>query len=195
MHLVSSSSIRLFRRTLVGCLRALVHSPYRRLRRDESGATAIEFALIAGILVYLLLNGIDLGRYIYLRGQVENATQAGAHSIWEKCDPMKLPITPKCYTDQTAAKTAVASVISNMVPSITHSQVIITEGYFCPDAAGALHSVINVKSPPTQCLSGVIPGDYVQVQLTYPFTPLFGNLTVAGTFGTSISMTSYMRLQ
>jgi Flp pilus assembly protein TadG len=180
---------------LVGFLRASVHSPCGQLCRNQSGATAIEFALIAGILVYLLLNGIDMGRYIYLRGQVENATQAGAHAVWEKCDPMKLPLIAKCYTDQTAAKTAVASVISNMVPGITGSQLVITEGYYCPDAAGALHSVTNVSSLPTQCLSGVVPGDYVQVQLTYPFTPLFGNVTVARTFGASISMTSYMRLQ
>jgi Flp pilus assembly pilin Flp len=195
MRLVASSSFQPFRRTLVGFLRASLHSRCRQLGRDQSGATAIEFALIAGILVYLLLNGIDLGRYIYLRGQVENATQAGAHSVWEKCDPMKLPIVTKCYANQTAAKTAVVSVISSIVEGVVNDHVTITESYYCTDAAGALHSVTNVASLPAQCLPGTVPGDYVQVQLTYPFTPLFGNLTVAGTFGTTISMISYMRLQ
>jgi Flp pilus assembly protein TadG len=180
---------------LPGCLWGSVRARCGRIGRDQSGATAIEFAVIAGILVFLLLNGIDLGRYIYLRGQVENATQAGAHSIWEKCDPMKLPVVTKCYSDQAAAQRAIVSAISGMVPGIANSQVTLTEGYYCPDAAGALHSVTNVASLPTQCLSGVVPGDYVQVQVTYAFAPLFGNLTLVRTFGTSISMTSYMRLQ
>jgi Flp pilus assembly pilin Flp len=179
----------------LGAYREAVRASSGRMCRDQSGATAIEFALISGILVFLLLNSIDLGRYIYLRGQVENATQAGAHSVWEKCDPMKLPIVTKCYANQTAAKAAVVSVISSILEGIANDHVTITESYYCTDAAGALHSVTNVASLPGQCLPGAVPGDYVQVQLTYPFTPLFGNLTVAGTFGTSISTISYMRLQ
>lgn len=176
-------------------LRESVRALYGKIYQDESGATAVEFPLIAGILVILLLNGVDLGRYIYLRGQVENAAQAGAHSSWEKCDPMKLPIVTKCYSSQAAAQTAVASVVSSIVDDITNDNVSMSERYYCPDAAGALHPVTNVASLPAQCLSGVVPGDYVQVQVTYSFTPLFGNLTVAAAFGTSITMTSYMRLQ
>jgi hypothetical protein len=142
-----------------------------------------------------LLNGVDLGRYIYLRGQVENATQAGAHSVWERCDPMKLPVMTKCYADQTAAKRAVVDVISGIVEGVASNSVTLVDGYFCPDSSGALHSVTNVTSLPAQCLSGVVPGNYVQVQVNYSFVPLFGNLTVAAAFGTSISTTSYMRLQ
>ncbi len=195
MRLLGSSSFQPLPRLLLSCLSASVHAPCRRIGRDQSGATAIEFALIAGILVFLLLNGIDLGRYIYLRSQVESATQAGAHSVWAKCDPMKLPVMTKCYTDQTAAKTGVVSVISGIVNGVANNHVTMTEGYYCPDSAGALHSVTNVAILPAQCLAGAVPGDYVQVGVTYPFTPLFGNLTIAATFGTSISTTSYMRLQ
>ena len=192
MRSVDSSS---FQRTRLGHLRNAVPASYDRIRRNESGATAVEFPLVAGILVVLLLNGIDLGRYIYLRGQVENAAQAGAHSIWEKCDPMKLPIVTKCYSNQTAAQTAVASVVSSIAQAVSSENISLSEGYYCPDAAGALHPVTNVARLPTQCLSGVVPGDYVEVQVTSSFSPLFGNLTVAALFGTSISMTSYMRLQ
>lgn len=195
MRLAGSPSFQFFHRMLVGRFRDPVRAPGRRICHDQSGATAVEFAVIAGVMVFLMLNGIDLGRYVYLRGQVENATQAGAHSVWEKCDPMKLPIITKCYTDEAAAKRAVVSVISSIVDGVSNDRVTLTEGYYCADAAGALHSVTNVTSLPAQCLSGVVPGDYVQVQITHPFAPLFGNLTVVRMFGTSISMTSYMRLQ
>ncbi len=176
-------------------LRPSARASWGRVRRDQSGATAIEFGLIAAILVFLLLNGVDLGRYLYLRTQVENAAQAGAHWIWEKCDPMKLPVMTRCYSGQSAAQTAVAGVISSVLAGVSGDQVTLTEGFYCTDAAGALHSVTNMASLPTQCVSGAVPGDYIQVRITYGFAPLFGNLTVAQAFGTSISMTSYMRLQ
>jgi Flp pilus assembly protein TadG len=162
--------------------------------RDQRGVTAIEFALVSVSLVFLLLNGIDLGRYIYYRDQVENATQSGAHAVWERCDPTKLPIVPKCFADQAVAKTAVASVIAAIVPGVTGDRVTLDQGYYCPDAAGTLHAVTNVASPPSQCISGVIPGVYVRVEVTYSYAPLFGNLTVVSMFGTSTSTTSYMRL-
>jgi hypothetical protein len=166
-----------------------------RIWCDQRGATAIEFALIAGILFFLLLNGADLGRYIYLRSQVENATQMGAHAIWKRCDPMKLPIVSKCYDNQDAAKAAVVNIIGSIVKGVSSDHVTLVEGYYCSDAAGTLHSVPDITKPPVQCMPGVVPGDYVQVRVSYSFAPIFGNLTVARMFGTSISTTSYMRLQ
>ncbi|MBL0408080.1 pilus assembly protein [Microvirga aerilata] len=171
------------------------HSLRGRFWFDQRGATAIEFALAAGTLVFLILNGVDLGRYIYVRSQVENATQMGAHGIWKQCDPMKLPIVPKCYKDQAAAKAAVVNIIGAIVKGVTSEHVTVTEGYYCSDSAGALHAVVDVTKPPAQCLPGVVPGDYLQVQVGYSFNPIFGDLTAARIFGTSISTTSYMRLQ
>jgi Flp pilus assembly protein TadG len=173
---------------------SLVRVRCRQMWRDQCGATAIEFALIASVLVLLLLNGVDLGRYIYYRDQVENATQAGAHAVWERCDPTKLPIVPNCYTDQTTAENAVASVVADIVPGVTGDHVTLAQGYYCPDATGTLHAVTNVATPPSQCLSGVVPGIYARVEVTYSFAPLFGNLTVVSMFGTPTSTTSYMRL-
>lgn len=165
----------------------------RKFWRDQRGATAIEFALVSLVLIFLLLNGVDFGRYIYYRDQVENATQAGAHAVWQRCDPTKLPIVPKCYTNEATAKTSVASVVANIVPGVTGDHVTLAQDYYCPDATGTLHAVTNVASPPSQC-SGVVPGVYVRVNVTYSYTPLFGNLTVVKMFQTSTSTTSYMRL-
>ena len=56
-----------------------------------------------------------------------------------------------------------------------------------------LHAVTDVATPPSQC-SGVAPGVYVRVDVTYSYAPLFGNFTVVRMFGTSTWTTSYMRL-
>ncbi len=194
MHLVRFFSFQALRRRLLRRVQRSACGLRGQIWRDECGATAVEFALVAGTFVFLLLNGVDLGRYIYLRNQVENATQASVHAIWQNCGPMKLPVVSKCYASQAAAKTAVVNVISGIVNGVTDSNVTVAEGYYCADEFDALHTVTDVKNLPSQCLSGVVPGDYVKVDVTYAFAPLFGNLTVARLLGTSIPTTSYMRL-
>ncbi|HRJ68545.1 MAG TPA: pilus assembly protein [Beijerinckiaceae bacterium] len=47
----------------------------RRFRRDERGATAIEFAFVAPVLIFLMFSIIELGFMLYLRSAVETATQ------------------------------------------------------------------------------------------------------------------------
>jgi Flp pilus assembly protein TadG len=160
--------------------------------RDQRGSITVESALISSLLVYLLLNGVDLGRYLYLRTQVENATQAGAHAVWKTCDPTKLPLETKCNP---AAVTAVINAASGFVSNVDAEKVSLTDGYFCSDASGTLHAVSNPLSLPSACQTGITAGYYVQTRITYPYAPLFSNLTVAAMFASSISITSHMRLQ
>lgn len=159
---------------------------------DQRGSIAVETALIASTLVYILLNGVDLGRYLYLRTQVENATQAGAHAIWKTCDPNKLPLNTKCNPD---AMTAVVNVASSFVSNVKEQNVSLSEGYYCSDTSGSLHAVSNPLSLPSTCQPGISAGYYVQTRITYSYGSLFGRLTVAGLFASSISTTSHMRLQ
>ncbi len=49
-----------------------------RLRADRRGVAALEFAIVAPVLLGLLLGGIDFGRMIYLRQELEYATEAAA---------------------------------------------------------------------------------------------------------------------
>ena len=61
----------------------------RCLRDDHRGVAGIEFALVAGVLCILLINGIEIARYAYTAMQVQNAAQIGAQSAWKACDPNK----------------------------------------------------------------------------------------------------------
>jgi Flp pilus assembly pilin Flp len=68
------------------------------LLADQRGASALEFALFAGILCFGLLNTADISIYIYKRMQVENATEMAVQAAWKACDPSKgqLPATTSC---------------------------------------------------------------------------------------------------
>jgi Flp pilus assembly pilin Flp len=49
-------------------------------RRDERGAVAVEFALVAPLLLLLLLGGIDWGYYFLVGEIVANAAREGARA-------------------------------------------------------------------------------------------------------------------
>jgi Flp pilus assembly protein TadG len=53
----------------------------RRLRRDLSGASALEFALLAAPFMLLLLAGLQVGLVYFATAALENATAQGARLI------------------------------------------------------------------------------------------------------------------
>ncbi len=67
---------------MISILRIDVRSPIgravRNLARDVRGVAAIEFAIVAPMLVLAMVCTADLGLGIYRKMQVQNAAQAGA---------------------------------------------------------------------------------------------------------------------
>jgi Flp pilus assembly protein TadG len=57
-------------------------SPLRRIARpfwfNDSGASAVEFAILAPLLIYVAIGLIDVGRYTYYAILAANAARAGA---------------------------------------------------------------------------------------------------------------------
>ncbi|WP_407666808.1 TadE/TadG family type IV pilus assembly protein [Microvirga roseola] len=174
--------------------------PIRRLllafARNHAGAAGIEFALIASALCIIILNGVAIAHYIYTRMQVENAAQMGTQAAWKACDPTELPATTLCPGLGTAIVAAVQS--TSLGASVTLQAGSPSEGYFCLDASGALHAVGSLVARPVDCsatgMPNLQPGDYISVTVTYPYRPLFADLTVARFFATPINKTSLMRL-
>src|ERR1041384_794238 len=90
------------------------------LPSDQQGASAIEFAMFAGILCFGLLNTADISIYIYKRMQVENATEMAVQAAWKACDPSKgyFPATPSSPALNAAIPDAVQStILGSQVPS------------------------------------------------------------------------------
>ncbi len=163
---------------------------------DERGVAAIEFGLFVVFLAVGLANVTDVSIYIYQRMQVENATQVAAQAAWKACDLAHLPATTKCPGLANAVQNAIQSTsLGTRVSLLSGSP---SEGYYCVNSSDALQYVSDVSSKPADCtaagMSSLQPGDYIQVQATFSYAPLFPGLSVASTFATQINGTAIMRL-
>jgi Flp pilus assembly protein TadG len=163
---------------------------------DQRGVAAIEFGFFAIFLSLALVNVTDVSIYIYQRMQAENATQVAAQAALKACWS-QLPATTSCSGLATAIQNAVGSTsLGTRVSLISGSP---SEGYYCVNSSNALQYVSNVSSSkPADCtaagMPSLQPGDYIQVQTTFPYAPLFPGLSVTSTFSTPINRTAMMRL-
>jgi Flp pilus assembly protein TadG len=163
---------------------------------DQRGVAAIEFGFFAIFLSLALVNVTDVSIYIYQRMQAENATQVAAQAAWKACDLSKLPATTNCPGLATAVQNAVGSTsLGTRVSLVSGSP---SEGYYCVNSSNALQYVSDVSSKPADCtaagMPSLQPGDYIHVQTTFPYAPLFPGLSVTSTFSTPINRTAIMRL-
>ena len=168
----------------------------RKIWTDQRGVAAIEFGLFSIFLSLALVNVADVSIYIYQRMQAENATQVAAQAAWKACDLSQLPATTNCAGLATAIQNALGSTsLGTRVSLISGSPA---EGYYCVNASNTLQYVSDVCSKPADCtaagMPSLQPGDYIQVQTTFPYAPLFPGLSVTGTFATPINRTAIMRL-
>ena len=164
---------------------------------DEGGVAAVEFSLYALFLSLALVNVTDTSIYIYQRMQAEDATQAAVEAASKACDLSQLPATANCPGLTSAINNAVKSTsLGTRVSLISGSP---SEGYYCVNSSNALQYVSDVSSKPADCtaagMPALQPGDYIQVQTTFPYAPLFPGLSVTSTFATPINRTAMMRLQ
>jgi Flp pilus assembly protein TadG len=179
------------------CRRALaLWSLARALRGDSRAVAAIEFAIIASVLAIAALNVADISVFLFDRLQVENAAEMGAQAAWASCDLNHIPATSKCSGWTTVVGTAVHSTA--LGSSVSVASGFPSEGYYCVNSSGSLQYMSDTSSKPADCTAAGVstnaPGDYVQVQVTYSYAPMFSGITVAGAFPTTISETSWMRL-
>ena len=168
-------------------------------RRDPKGVAAVEFALSGAILVFGLLNTVNLGYYVYRRMEVENAAQVGAQAAWSTCyDPSTmLPATQNCPGLNKAITASIQS--TSLGNAVSLASGFPVEGYYCVNSSNALQSVGSLSNKPSDCSAAgrpnASPGDYIQVGVTYNYLPLFPGATVMSAWGiSSITMTSWMRL-
>jgi Flp pilus assembly protein TadG len=176
---------------------ASISGKLRLFGADARGVAGIEFALTGPLLALGLLNAVDVGYFIYQRMEVENAAEVGAQAAWKTCNNLKstmLPATVNCPTLQAVLTTAIQS--TSLGTAVTLASGYPAEGYYCVNSSNALQLQGSVSSPPTTCSTGVTPGDYLQVSVTYPYQPLFpGLISVMSVSGvTSITKTTWMRL-
>jgi Flp pilus assembly protein TadG len=170
----------------------------KSLKNDDRGLAAIEFAFIAGLLSFVTLNVADFAFYFFDQMQVDNAAQVGAQAAWSTCDLNHVPATTNCSGLSSAVSAAVQS--TSLGTSVALQTGSPAEGYYCVSSSGTLQSVGSVTNPaPANCTaageSGYTPGDWIEVQTTYTWTPIFPGLTVASALPRTMTSTAWMRLQ
>lgn len=178
-----------------------------RFLRDTRGAAAVEFVLWLAVLVVPLLSAVDLGVYAFQRMQLEAAGQAGAQAAWHLCDSSaKLPATKNCANLATTITQAAQT--TSLGTNVTVAAGYPLEGYFCANSSQALLPAGTGmtwtvgQTPPTKpancsaVVSGskTAPGDYIQVKVSYAYSPVFPAVSIASLLTTPITRTAWTRL-
>lgn len=142
-------------------MRARFRTFLNDLHRRESGASAVEFALILPILVALLIGTIDLGRMAWTKMELQTAARAGA-----------------AYALVNATKTFDAAKVATAVTSATDLTVTLpaqpSKSYGCPTGVDGASGITTVANNTTPCpLNSTTPGTYVTVQASTTYTPIW----------------------
>ena len=89
-----------------------------RRPRGERGASAVEFALVAPLLILLVLGIAEFGRAFQVQGTLSAAAREGVRTM-------------ALQNDQAQAKAMVRSVASSLNPALTNAQIAISPAS-CP---------------------------------------------------------------
>ena len=134
----------------------------RRLRRDRSGAAAVELGLVAPILVGILVPMADLGMGAYAQMRVQDAAAAGAQYALEHGF--------STGSIQTAVQEA-TSLGSNVTLTATPAEVC-----YCANSSTLAPPPGDSTAPAPPCAAsacsdGSTPGTFVTVKTTYTYRP------------------------
>jgi Flp pilus assembly protein TadG len=169
---------------------------FGRLLQSDRGVAAIEFSLIMSFAVIGCLNVADLAVYARDRLEVENSAAMGAEAAIKTCTLNQVPATTNCPGLNSAVTAAIQS--TGLGSQISLASGSPSEAYYCVNSSNVLTYVSSVSSKPSNCSSVSMPnnypGDYIEVQTSFAYVPLFPGLTVTGAFPGTITKTSWMRL-
>lgn len=120
--------------------------------RAVAGAAAVEFALAATMLMFVLTPMVDLGMAYYQQLQVEDAAQAGAQYAAAK------------GWNSTGIQNAVTSAATNLTISANPAP---SESCGCPSGTSVAAATCS-----TSCSNGQTAGTYVTINAQASYTPI-----------------------
>ena len=154
--------------------------------REERGAAAVEFTAWMVIILWPLLNVVDLGLYVYQKMQVNNAGQAAVAQVFNNCGQTTVsPILTNCSSTK----------VTNGANSGAYSTTLgnsVTVAYKTECVGGTLKT--GGDPSVTACPSGMSTGDYIGVTVSYTYQPLFRNVTVTSILNSSMGSIAWMRM-
>ena len=168
-------------------------SLFKRFRRDEKGATAVEFAVVSGVFFIMLMGIMEYGLYMMTAVAIESAvTQAGRASA----------ILPGTAPDRaTAVENYIRQKTAGLMNanSITISAARVSDGGTVAPDLCFINGINNTPTSPANCPVGTtyietngiagyqgnggttvgLAGDLVEIRVNYPwrvFFPIFNSM-------------------
>jgi Flp pilus assembly protein TadG len=132
----------------------------RQVRRDKSGVTAVEFAIIAPLLIGMMMTIADLGLAIYTDVQLANAAQAGA-----------------TYAMQKGYDGAGMTTVAQASTRLTGVTVATSQYCGCPSASGIASITCG-----SNCSDGLTAGTFAQISATKDYSTLISYPGVPASF-------------
>jgi len=182
-----------------------------RAHDDRRAVAALEAALMAPVLVWLLIFTVDFGLYLYAKMRLSNAVSAGAAYALANGQLVSAnsagcsSATPPCLT-VSGFRSNVSTIVQNATslgittPTVYYNTSAasgmdtntIYANCYCPDVALTAASQTAVACG-TACTDTTQPGSYVVIQASSSFTPMFaGDLWLPTG---ALSATAWVRIQ
>lgn len=167
---------------------------------DIRGSAAAEFVLWVALLLVPLLSAVDVGVYAFNKMQLEISAQAAAQAAWHLCDTTaKLPAVTNCTGLQATMLTAAQS--TSLGTGVTLAPGNPIEGYYCVSGTSltSFGSPATVGGTPTKTAATCTgtttpPADYIQVTVSYQYSPAFPGMSIMSLLNSTITRTAWMRL-
>ena len=147
------------------------------IQKRKKGSVAIEFALLAPILLLIFGGAFDVSRFIFYQNDILEALRSGAQYA---------------MTDTTNITQITNSVKSSTSLSSSSSWSMPT-----PDCGCTTSMTDSTNLPTTWGVCSTTPctsyRKYLRIQASYAYAPLIGNML--GVLPSSASYATYLRLQ
>ena len=146
-----------------------------RFLKDESGFAAAEFGAVGAILTICTIGVVDVGTLVRTSMRAKYAVAAGASYAFRN------------GFDASAISTAVLSASNAGSISVSPGP---SQFYGCATSSG----ISTVSDGSTACAgSTLMPGLYVKVQASAPFTPIFNSSLF--NYPSAVNVTSVVRIK
>lgn len=84
-------------------------SPMRRFRRDARGATAVEFAMVAPLLIAAIIFIIEGSRFLWTKQAIQEAASLSARCVAIGSQGCDTPTNARVFARERAAKMGIAA--------------------------------------------------------------------------------------
>lgn len=156
---------------------------FQHFRRDGRGTAAIEFAVIAPVLIFLILGTFEVGRFVRAGMRVSNAAASLADLVAQQTNLVATDMTDFCNGSKLTLTPLPTTSFQAAVASVTYSKAGVRASDWQDTTCGpatAMTTQVTLATPltPTKGDSAIV------VTATYTYT-----LSYATVFAKSVTIT------